>query len=307
MLEKFRFTIEETARRNRLDKFLYERITTHSKIYLRTLIDKGECFVNGGVGLAGYQLKKEDTVEICVDSSAVTSMTPEELPLVVVFEDDFIIVVDKAADVLVHPSLGQKSETLLNALSYYLNKDLINSASNAQVNQSKFIRPGLIHRLDRQTSGLMVVAKKTEALSFLSNHFQRKLVKKKYIATVGGAVAEDSGVIDEPIGYFEDERIWNVKTDGKAAETRFRVVERFDDRTVLELEPVTGRTNQLRIHCARIGHPIIGDKRYAGEPFSRLCLHAARLGFHHPQTNVWTEFESALPAELKNLAENQQF
>lgn len=305
MLEKFQFKIEESIKPNRLDKFLYARITTVSKIFLRNLIDNGECLVNGNAGLAGYQLKKDDTVEIAVDLSAVTSMTPEPLALDVVFEDDFIIVVDKAADVLVHPTRGQKSGTLLNALSYYLNRDLINSGGNAVENQSKFVRPGLIHRLDRQTSGLVVIAKNTEALGFLSNHFQRKLVRKKYIAIVGEAVSADSGVIREPIGYFENEKIWNVKADGKAAETKFQVVKRFADRTVLELEPVTGRTNQLRIHCASIGFPIIGDERYGGRAFSRLCLHAARLGFYHPQTNVWTEFESALPAELKNLAENQ--
>ena len=305
MTEKFQFKIEQTVKPNRLDKFLYAHITMVSKIFLRNLIDNGECLVNGEAGLAGYQLKKDDTVEIAVDLSAVTSMTPEPLALDVVFEDDFIIVVDKAADVLVHPTLGQKSGTLLNALSYYLNRDLINSGVNVKENQSKFARPGLIHRLDRQTSGLMVVAKNSKALGFLSNHFQRKLVKKKYIAVVGAAVSVDSGVIDKPIGYFEPERIWNVKTDGKAAETRFQVLERFADQTVLELEPVTGRTNQLRIHCASVGFPIIGDERYGGRAFPRLCLHAARLGFYHPRTNVWTEFESPPPAEFENLAENQ--
>lgn len=305
MPEKFQFKIEETVKKTRLDKFLFGQITVVSKIYLRNLVDKGECRVNGHAGLAGYHLKKDDIVEIAVDLEALTSMKPEPLPLEIIFEDEQIIVVDKAADMLVHPTLGQKSGTLLNALSYYLNKDLINSQDETKENYSKFIRPGLIHRLDRQTSGLMVIAKTPEALSFLSNHFQRKIVKKKYTAIVGGELSEDSGIIDEPIGYFENEKSWNVKADGKTAETKFQVVERLSGRTVLELEPVTGRTNQLRIHCAHIGHPIIGDERYGGQKFSRLCLHAQKLSFYHLSTNIRTEFESELPPELKRLTENR--
>ncbi len=305
MPENFQFKIEETVKKARLDKFLFGQITTHSKIYLSNLIGKGECRVNGAAGLAGYHLKKDDVVEIAFDLSAVTSMKPEAISLKVVFEDDALIVIDKPAEMLVHPTLGQKNGTLLNALSYYLNKDLINSQAETKQNYSKFIRPGLVHRLDRQTSGLMVIAKTPESLSFLSNHFQRKIVKKKYIAVVEGEISEDSGTIGELIGYFEEQKSWNVKADGKTAETKFQVLKRFSGKTVLELEPVTGRTNQLRIHCAYIGHPIIGDERYNGRKFSRLCLHAQKLGFYHPSTNIWTEFAIEIPTELKQLAESQ--
>lgn len=301
MFEPLQFTIKETIKKNRLDKFLAEQITTVSKIHLRTLIDNGECLVNGDAGLAGYQLKKDDLIEITVDVAAITSMMPEAIPLTIVFEDHSIIVVDKPAGMLVHPTLGQKNSTLLNALSYYLNKELLDSDQSVQENLPKFIRPGLIHRLDRQTSGLIVIAKTSESLSFLSNHFQRRLVKKNYTAIVAGEVAADSGIISEPIGHFEIERVWGIKADGKSAETKFQVAERFAGRTRLELEPVTGRTNQLRIHCAHIGHPIIGDDRYGGDNFSRLCLHAARLGFYHPATNIWMEFESAVPPEFKEI------
>lgn len=305
MPERFQFKISETIKKRRLDEFLFEQITVVSKIYLRNLIDKGECRVNENRGLAGYHLKKDDSIEITVDLTAVTSMKPEDIPLKIVFEDDHLIVVDKAADMLVHPTLGQKNSTLLNALSYHLNKEFIISKGETKHDYSDFIRPGLIHRLDRQTSGLMVVAKTPKSLSFLSNHFQRKIVKKKYFAIVAGEVSEDSGIIDAPIGYFEPKKIWNVKADGKAAETRFQVVEKFSGKTLLELEPVTGRTNQLRIHCAHIGHPVFGDRRYDGRPFSRLCLHAARLCFYHPSTNRWVEFESRTPFEMRQAAQIQ--
>ncbi len=141
----------------------------------------------------------------------------------------------------------------------------------------------------------MVIAKTPRAHAILSGHFQRKLVEKRYLALVDGIVTEDSGTINAPIGRFAEEKIWNIKENGKAAETRFRVIERRDKTTLLELEPVTGRTNQLRIHCAHTGHPIVGDPKYGGREFSRLCLHAWKLSFWHPNGNRWLEFESEIP------------
>ncbi|HXG84929.1 MAG TPA: RluA family pseudouridine synthase [Pyrinomonadaceae bacterium] len=305
MSEPIRFTVEATIKKKRLDRFLFERVTTVSKMYLRNLIDRGECSVNGEIEPAGYHLKKDDFIEIKLDAVAVTAMKPERLPVKIIFEDKDIIVVDKPAEMLVHPTLGQKSGTLLNALAYYLNREILDSAFKTEKqNQTTFTRPGLIHRLDKQTSGLMVVAKTPRSLSFLSNHFQRKLVKKRYFAVLQGIVRDESGTINEPIGRNDEEKNWSVKADGKSAETNFKVLERFVDKTLLELEPVTGRTNQLRIHCAYIGHPIIGDDKYGGLEFSRLCLHAAKLSFYHPTTNIWIEFESKMPVEFIQLAES---
>lgn len=257
-------------------------------MYLRQLLKNDECTINGKAEKGGYHLQADDFVEIEVDLNADTAMKPEDIPLEIVFEDAEIIVVDKPPGMLVHPTLGQKSGTLLNALSFYLN----------QKNQSNGIRPGLVHRLDRQTSGLMIIAKTNCAHRILCDHFQRKLVEKKYLAMVEGVVEKDSGIIDAPIGNFADERRWGVKADGKMAETRFRVLQRFADKTLLELEPVTGRTNQLRIHCESVGHPIIGDQLYNGREFSRLCLHAAKLTFWHPNGNDKLDFTSALPKEF---------
>ena len=300
MSAKLQFQIEETIKRNRLDRFLFEQITEVSKIFISNQIDAGFCTINGITEARGYHLRAGDAVEIQIDLTARTSMTPEPLPLEIVFEDDEIIVVDKPAEMLVHPSKNQKTGTLLNALAYYLNRESINS----EAVKSKIVRPGLIHRLDRKTSGLTVVAKTQNALGFLSRHFQKRLVKKKYLAIVSRIVADDIGTICAPIGYFAEEKIWNVKADGKAAETNFRVLKRFCDKTYLELEPVTGRTNQLRIHCASINHPIVGDERYGGDEFARLCLHAAKLGFYHPVSNCWLEFESVPSFDIKTFSEN---
>lgn len=306
MCAKLQFQIEETTRKNRLDRFLFEQITEVSKIFISNKIDEGFCRINGEIARRGYHLQRGDVVEIEVDLSARTSMTPEDLPLEIIFEDDEIIVVNKPPEMLVHPSLSQKTGTLLNALAYYLNCESLNSASeNSEIPNPKIkiIRPGLVHRLDRKTSGLTVVAKTSNALGFLSRHFQKRLVKKKYLAIVRGTVAEDSGTIRAPIGYFAEEKIWNVKADGKEAETNFCVLERFSSATLLELEPVTGRTNQLRIHCALINHPIAGDERYGGNEFPRLCLHAAKLGFYHPSSNVWLEFQSPPSFDVKAFSE----
>jgi 23S rRNA pseudouridine1911/1915/1917 synthase len=292
---KFQFKIKETVRKHRLDNFLCDEITAVSKIYLRNLLKKEICTVNGTIKSGGYHLQKGDLVELEVNVSAETAMTPEDIPLEIIFEDEEIIVVNKPAGLLIHPTSAQKTGTLLNALAYYLNRENVNLND-----ASKLIRPGLVHRLDRLTSGLVVAAKTTRAHKILSNHFERRLIKKKYLAIVGGILNNDAGTIDAPIGRPEETTHWNVTADGKPALTHYKVLEQFLDKALLKLEPVTGRTNQLRIHCAHLGHPIIGDSAYRGRDFSRLCLHAEQLGFFHPVSNVWMELRSEIPAEMKN-------
>ena len=269
------------------------------------LLARGACRVNGEAARAGRRLRAGDVVEVESDGGAPNSMTPEAAPLEIVFEDEHLIVVVKPAGVLVHPTLGVKRGTLANALAYHLNRELIDESA-ALVNQQPeigvtppFVRPGLVHRLDRDTSGLLAVAKTQRALSRLSQHFQRRLVEKRYVAVVGGVVEEERLTLDAPIGRDEEARPpWGVSESGRPAETRLRVLERWGRRTLVELEPVTGRTNQLRIHCAHAGHAVVGDRLYGGEPHARLCLHAARLGLRHPATNEWMEFGSEAPAEL---------
>lgn len=300
-MTRFEFQIDETAHKIRLDEFLFEKFPDLSKTYLREILKREVCEVNGITANAGFILKQKDFVEIKVDPTRETAMKPEQIPLEIVFEDAEILIVNKPAGMLVHPTHRDKNGTLLNALSYYLNSESeIRGAESSeekpkiQNRKFKIIRPGLVHRLDKKTSGLMLIAKTLRSHQILSRHFQRKLVEKKYLALVEGVAAKDSGAIIAPIGRFAELKHWSVKSDGKYAETRFRVLERRKNDTLLELEPVTGRTNQLRIHCAYVGHPIVGDRLRGGREFSRLCLHACRLSFNHPAGGERMIFESKI-------------
>jgi 23S rRNA pseudouridine1911/1915/1917 synthase len=281
-MTRFEFQVEESARKERLEDYLCEKFPNLSKMYLREIVKEEKCEVNGTWENRGHRLKQNDFIEIEVDLQRETAMMPENVPLEIIFEDKEILIVNKPAEMLVHPTHRDKNGTLLNALSYYLNSG----------SESKIVRPGLVHRLDKQTSGLIVIAKTARAHRILSEQFRRKLVEKKYLALVEGIVKVDSGTIEAPVGRFAERKIWDVKADGKHSETRFNVRERFFDSTLLELEPVTGRTNQLRIHCAHVGHPILGDTERGGREFSRLCLHAFQLSFWHPNGNQFLKFET---------------
>ncbi len=268
----------------RLDDLLFDHFKGLSKMYLREIVKNELCEVNGRAENIGYRLKANDLIEIFVDESRATAMRPENVPIDVRYEDGDLIVVNKPPGMLVHPTHRDKNGTLLNALSFYLNSE--DRASGA-----RHVRAGLIHRLDKQTSGLMVVAKTSRAHRILAEHFKRKIVEKRYLAMVDGVIGEDLGTISAPIGRFAELKQWNVKDDGKPAETQFWVRKRNAASTLVELEPVTGRTNQLRIHCASIGHPIIGDVERGGRENARLLLHAWKLAFRHPSGGRQLEFE----------------
>jgi 23S rRNA pseudouridine1911/1915/1917 synthase len=361
MSQAVHFQIDERDAGTRVDEFCATRFGNLSRMRIANLIEVGACLVNGDVGRAGYRLAAGDLVEAAFDDGAPTSMSPENIPLEIVFEDDQIVVVVKPAGMLVHPTRSVKSGTLANALAYHLNKSRIedggsrieNGGSRIEnrewrieqlapvdprssilyppssiLHPQSFIRPGLVHRLDRATSGLMVIAKTPRALAILSKHFRKRLVEKRYVAIVHGEVETDAGSISAPIGRDPDERPqWRVMEHGKPAETKFTVVERLAGATLLQLEPVTGRTNQLRIHCAHIGHPIVGDELHgncelrisnlglrtggqaAGANFEirnstfaiPLCLHAAKLAFHHPVSGDWIELVSSMPDDFRAI------
>jgi 23S rRNA pseudouridine1911/1915/1917 synthase len=306
--EKIYFQVNADFHRRRLDDFLFDKFYSLSKMYLREVIKEGSCEVNGYTGNSGIILKTKDFVEIEVDLDRETAMRPEAFPLDIVHEEESFLLVNKPTEMLVHPTHRDKNGTLLNALSHYLNHEVLrqrsvekfgtDEQSQIQNPKSQIVRPGLVHRLDKKTSGLILIAKTAHAHRVLSAHFERKLIEKKYLALVEGVVKEDSGEISAPIGRFEETKYWNIKADGKPAETRFRVVERFADTTLLELQPVTGRTNQLRIHCEYIGHPIVGDERRGGREFKRLCLHAYKLSFRHPTEHRRLDFEIGLPEDF---------
>lgn len=283
-----RFVVEESSAGRRLDEFLAARLHRLSRMGIANLVERGACSVNGEKARAGLHLSAGDTVEVEASDVPPNSMTPDATALEVIYEDEHLIVVVKPAGILVHPTRGVKRGTLANALAYHFNRMRI----------AEFIRPGIVHRLDRDTSGLLAVAKTQAALSRLTQHFQRRLVEKRYTAVVRGRVEREEMTIMAPIGRDEDARPhWRVLEGGRPSETRLRLLETNGERSLVELEPVTGRTNQLRIHCAHVGHAIVGDRLYGSDTHERLCLHASRLAFRHPATNELLEFSSPLPAE----------
>ena len=287
---------------------MFDKFHSLSKMYLRSVIKAGDCEVNGYTKNSGIKLKTNDFIEIEVDLDRETAMRPEAVSLDIVYEEDTFLLVNKPPEMLVHPTHRDKNGTLLNALSHYLNREFFSEENKNEAPmgeqaetrnpESKIVRPGLVHRLDKKTSGLILIAKTAPAHRYLSEHLQRKLMEKKYLALVEGIVEEDAGEITAPIGRFEETKHWNIKEDGKRAETLFRVLERRSDTTLLEMQPITGRTNQLRIHCEYINHPIVGDERRGGREYKRLCLHAYKLSFNHPTNHRRLDFEINLPEDF---------
>lgn len=295
MTDRIEIQVGRDGHKRRLDEFLFDRFGGLSKMYLRHIVKDEKCEVNGRNENVGYRLRENDFVELELDLTRETAMRPQAIPIDILYEDQDIAVVNKAPGMLVHPTNRDKSGTLLNALAFHFNSV---SGSVSGERPSDAIRPGLIHRLDKQTSGLIVIAKNQRSHKRMTEYFRKKFVEKRYLALVEGAVENDSGLIEAPIGRYAELKHWNVKADGKPSETRYWVKRRRDDMTLLELEPVTGRTNQLRIHCSAIGHPIVGDEQRGGREFGRLCLHAYRLAFRHPTTKEQLFFETQIPPEF---------
>jgi len=277
------FVVKDVIGRIRLEEYLFNRFFELSRMYIRDVIRSERCEVNGKVENKGKRVRAGDFIEIELEFDRGTAMRAENIPLEILYEDEHLVAVNKPEGMLVHPSHRQKRGTLLNALTFHLNQD-----------RDK-VRPGLVHRLDKETSGIMLVAKDLRTHRSLSRQFQKKTVQKLYLALAEGRLENESGVIDAPIGRFAEQKHWGVKPDGNYAITRYKVVTVAEDATLIELEPETGRTNQLRIHCESIGHPIIGDVKRGGRTFERLCLHAWRLSFDHPFRSERISLEASLP------------
>ena len=292
----------------RLDSYLATRIESWSRARLQRLIDSEDVLVNGKPAKPSYKLRENDELEVELTAPAAASFAPEPIPIEIVYEDETLVVVNKPAGLVVHPAAGIHSGTLANALAYHF-QQLPDSGAG--------VRPGIVHRLDRDTSGLLVVAKTEAALENISDQFRDRSVFKSYIALVHGRVNTDSNSIDQPLARDPANRTrMAVVRGGRSALSLYRVRQRFDRFTLLDVELKTGRTHQIRVHLAWLKHPVVGDEIYgAGRDntiqnarlraqvrnLGRHFLHAEKLAFTHPHRATRVEFSSPLPAELAEL------
>ncbi len=276
---------------DRLDQVVANLIKQLSRSQAKKLIDQGSITVNNHSVDPSYRVAKGDTIKVEIPLPKTVSLAAENIPLKIVYEDSVVIVIDKPAGLVVHPTLDHPSGTVVNALINHLGKQ----------EESDSLRPGVVHRLDKDTSGLLVLGKTTAATDNLKKQFKDRLVSKNYLALVSGVVEKEKGVIEAPIARHPKFRSkFTVSADGRAAVTEYSVARRFKNATLVLLKPLTGRTHQLRVHLASFGHPIIGDKLYGGKMLlNRQFLHASYLSFSHPVRNVKLEFESSLPDDLE--------
>jgi len=298
-MEKMEFEISETDGSCRLDKYLTLKLgEDYSRTYVKFLIDNGSVLVNQEKVKPKYSVRTGDKIFVTLRAlPEAEHIKPENIPLNIIYEDSSIVVVEKACGMIVHPGAGNKSGTLVNALLYHT-KNLAEA--------DDILRPGIVHRLDKDTTGVMVVAKNSKALRSLAKQFQERTVKKNYLALVKGRIEVDNGNIVAPIARHKENR-QKMRVDydaGKPARTVYHVLKRFKGFTFLRLDLFTGRTHQIRVHMKHIGHPVLGDLRYGGDPrVSRQALHAERLGFHHPDTGKYVEFVSPMPEDMRKLVE----
>jgi len=282
----------------RIDVFLAAELD-YTRSYIKKLIVDGLVFVNGKTVKPSYKVKENDEVVVNIPEAEKIDVLPENIPLDILYEDDDIIVINKPQGMVVHPAPGNYSGTLVNALLYHC-KNL--SGING------ILRPGIVHRLDKDTSGVMVVAKNDKAHISLSNQIKERSVFKKYVAIVEGVIKDEEGKIEAPIGRHPvDRKKMAVIEDGRYALTLYKVLERFKENTLVEAVIKTGRTHQIRVHMAYIGHPIVGDHVYGFKrqkfKLEGQALHSSVLGFMHPTKGVYMEFEAPLPEYFKKLIE----
>ncbi len=288
----------------RLDKALVVFCPEKSRSYLSLLISDGHCLVNGEVQKASFKVKEGDEIKLDIPDPVELVIKKEDIPLDIVYEDDDILIINKPQGMVVHPSAGHHEHTLVNAIMNHC-KDL--SGING------VIRPGIVHRIDKDTSGLICIAKNDKAHEFLAEQLKDHTMARTYVALVRGAIKEETGTINMPIGRDNKNRqkMAVVREGGKNAITHFKVLERFATHTLIECSLVTGRTHQIRVHMSQIGYPVEGDPLYAGKNYDKLykggqLLTAIKLKLIHPTTKKEMEFSIDIPDYFQEILMNLQ-
>lgn len=304
------YVVKEEEQDLRLDVFLSRRDLSLSRAQVQKLIEQGAVQAGSRPAKASHKVREGEAIHCEIPPATEYDVVPQDIPLSVIYEDEAILMVDKPAGMVVHPAPGHKEGTLVNAVLYHC-RDLSGIGG--------VLRPGIVHRLDKDTSGLLVVAKSDRAHQALTGQFRRRLVKKTYHALVYGDMKGDQGIIDLPVGrHPEDRKKMSTRSRrGREAATRWQVIERYGAATLLHVEIETGRTHQIRVHLHALGYPVVGDsvygstrrvntvgdtaRRAALKRMKRQALHAARLSFSHPVTGEWLTFTAPLPADMAEL------
>jgi len=319
-VERMRIVTEKRQEPLRIDKFLMNRLEGATRNKIQQAIDEGFIIVNDHPVKANYKVRPGDTIVVFETRKPESQeIVPEDMPLNIAYEDESMLIINKPAGMVVHPGCGNYSGTLVNGLSFYLQKE--------EVQIDNLYRVGLVHRIDKDTTGLLVIAKTDDAMTKLAAQFKKHTVYRRYIALVWGDLPEDEGTIQAHIGRnLRFRKIMDAFPDGdygKDAITHYKVLERFNYTTLVELKLETGRTHQIRVHMKYIGHPLFNDGTYGGDRivkgtvFSkykqfidncfdilpRHALHAKELGLRHPVTNEWIQFDSELPADMAEVIE----
>lgn len=289
-------TVVETQN-GRLDKACSEIFSDYSRSQIKQLLDGGNITVNGKTEKAKYKVKSGDVIRLEEPETKTLELRPENIPLDIVYEDDDVIVINKPQGMVVHPAPGHDDHTLVNALLYHCPLSTINGT----------FRPGIVHRIDKDTSGLLMVAKNDKAHRSLAKQLKDKTNIREYVALVHGRIAEDEGTINAPIGRsLKDRKKQAVVKDGRNAVTHFEVLKRYRDYTLVKCILETGRTHQIRVHMKYIGHPLVGDPLYGPKKTIKgngQFLHAGKLGFVHPTTGKLLIFEAPLPKIFQECLE----
>lgn len=300
MEEKRRFEVEEPGGL-RIDRYLSEQLPEISRSYLQKVIRDGGVLVSGSPVKANYKVNIGDVIELLLPPAVEPEIQPENLSLSILYEDSDVIFVNKPKGMVVHPSAGHTSGTLVNGLLYHCQGEL--SGING------VMRPGIVHRIDKDTTGVLVVCKNDWAHNQVAEQLKEHSITRRYRAIVWGNLKEDVGTVDAPIGRHpvDRKRMAVVSKGGKHAVTHYRVLERFERFTYIECELETGRTHQIRVHMASIGHPLLGDEVYgrgrSPYPLQGQVLHAMVLGIRHPSTNEYLEVQAPLPEYFLELLE----
>ena len=298
---EYGLAVEDIYDGYRLDKYLSEAIPELSRSYLQRVIKESGILVDGKAVKGSYRVSQGEEIHLRVPEAVIPEIAPEEMPLEILYEDGDVILINKPKNMVVHPAAGHYSGTLVNGLLYHCQGSL--SGING------VLRPGIVHRIDKDTTGVLIVCKNDRAHNCLAEQLREHSITRRYRAVVYGNLKEDEGTVNAPIGRHptQRKRMAVVREGGKEAVTHYRVLERFGKFTYVECVLETGRTHQIRVHMASIGHPLLGDEVYGKgkSPFhlEGQTLHAIVLGFRHPSTGEYMEFEAPLPAYFEHLLE----